>query len=44
MKQTLEFLGLVFFFITWLAGLVLAKGFWMTTFALFPPVAWYRLS
>ena len=32
---------LTFMIACWLAGLVLAKGFWMTTFALFPLYAWY---
>jgi len=27
--------------LAWLAGLVIAKGFWMTACALFPPYAWY---
>ena len=26
---------------TWLMGIVLAKGFWQTTFSFFPPYAWY---
>lgn len=29
------------FVVAWIAGLVLAKGFWMTAFALFPPVSFY---
>lgn len=31
----------VLFIVSWLMGVVLAKGFWMTIFALFPPYAWY---
>lgn len=27
--------------ILWVAGIVIAKGFWATTFALFPGYAWY---
>lgn len=25
----------------WLAGIVLAQGFWSTIFSFFPPYAWY---
>ena len=25
----------------WMAGLIVAKGFWMTLFSIFPPVAWF---
>lgn len=32
---------LLIMIITWLMGLVLAKGFWQTIFAFFPPYAWY---
>lgn len=38
-----ELLLLVLIIVPWLAGLVLAKGFWMTAFALFPPYAWYLI-
>lgn len=27
--------------IAWLAGIAIAKGFWMTLFAIIPPVGWY---
>ena len=29
------------FIVPWLMGLVIAKGFWSTLFAIFPPYAWY---
>jgi hypothetical protein len=36
-----EGLVITFMIACWLAGLVLAKGFWMTVCALFPLYAWY---
>lgn len=29
------------FFIAWIAGFVIAKGFWSTLFCIFAPWAWY---
>jgi hypothetical protein len=35
---------LIVIIVTWLAGIVLAKGFWFTLASAFlPPVAWYFL-
>lgn len=34
------FAGL-FFFAVWIAGLVIAKGFWSTLFAIIPFYGWY---
>lgn len=36
-KSVLGVIAVVF----WLAGLVVAKGFWTTAFCYFPPFAWY---
>ena len=42
MKHFVELLGVVVLVIPWLAGVVLAKGFWSTSAAVFvPPYAWY---
>jgi hypothetical protein len=42
MKTPDDALVLFFMVLPWLAGTVLAKGFWLTTAAiLFPPYAWY---
>lgn len=30
-----------FFIVTWLAGIVIAKGFWFTLFSIFPFYSWY---
>jgi len=40
MKEFSGFMAIMF----WLAGLVLANGFWSTTAAMFfPPYAWYLI-
>lgn len=42
MKHLVELLGAVLFGLPWLAGMVLAKGFWSTAAAVcVPPYAWY---
>lgn len=42
MKQLIELFSVLIFAITWLAGIVLAKGFWMTLAAVcIPPYGWY---
>jgi len=42
MKHLVELLGAVLFVLPWLAGMVLAKGFWSTAAAVcVPPYAWY---
>ncbi len=42
MKTPDDALTLLFIVLPWLAGTVLAKGFWLTTAAVFfPPYAWY---
>lgn len=44
MKRFVEMIGSFMFLVTWLAGIVLAAGFWSTTFAIFfPPWGWYLL-
>ena len=41
-RCVIDALLLTFIVIPWLVGLVLAKGFWLTTAAIFfPPYAWY---
>jgi hypothetical protein len=35
---------LVLIIVPWLIGLVVAKGFWSTLFAFFPPYAWYLVT
>jgi hypothetical protein len=38
MKELLQLIGVV----VWIAGIVIAKGFWSTFFAIFVPIwAWY---
>lgn len=38
MKQIIQLIGVII----WVAGIVIAKGFWSTFFALFIPLwAWY---
>lgn len=39
----IDLVFMVMIVLPWLAGIVLAKGFWSTAFALFPPYAWYLL-
>lgn len=42
MKHLVELLGAVLLGVLWLAGIVLAKGFWSTAAAVcIPPYAWY---
>ena len=42
MKKVLEGLIVLLIVVTWLAGIVLAKGFWSTFFSIYvPPYAWY---
>jgi len=44
MKDGTEYLSAWISIIAWLAGIVIAKGFWITTASvLFPPFAWYLL-
>jgi len=43
MSELTQFIITAFIIVTWFAGIVIAKGFWMTFFALLPPVAWYLL-
>jgi hypothetical protein len=37
MKRLIELLAMVLLGVPWLAGIVLAKGFWLTTAAIFLP-------
>ena len=41
MKELTETIASILFFVVWLAGIALAKGFWQTLCAIFPPYAWY---
>ena len=42
MDRFAELLGVTMFGVSWIAGAVLAKGFWSTAAAIcFPPYAWY---
>ena len=42
MKLALNWIVAVLVIVSWLAGVVLASGFWSTAFAIcFPPYAWY---
>lgn len=42
MKHLVELLGVMLLGVTWIAGAVLAKGFWSTAAAVcLPPYAWY---
>ena len=42
MKHLVELIGAVLLGVPWLAGIVLAKGFWSTAAAVcVPPYAWY---
>jgi hypothetical protein len=41
-KNLTELISAILFGVPWLAGIVLAKGFWSTTAAVcIPPYAWY---
>ena len=45
MKHIAELVGGVLMGLPWLAGMVLANGFWSTTAAIFlPPYAWYLVA
>lgn len=44
MKSIAELIAMIIFIPVWMAGLVIAQGFWMTAFALFPPVGWYLVT
>lgn len=45
MKHIVEHITALLLLASWLAGLVLAKGFWPTFFAIFaPPWAWYLVA
>ena len=42
MDRTIEIIASLLIMVTWLAGIVIAKGFWSSIFAiLIPPYAWY---
>ena len=41
MKDLAAVIVMILLGVPWMAGLVLAKGFWSTVFALFPPYAYY---
>lgn len=42
MKHAVTLIAAILIAISWLAGIVLAKGFWLTFFAIStPPYAWY---
>lgn len=42
MKHLVELIAVVLLGVPWLAGMVLAKGFWSTSAAVcVPPYAWY---
>ena len=42
MKHLTELIGAILLGVPWLAGIVLAKGFWSTVAAVcVPPYAWY---
>ena len=42
MKHLVELIAVVLLGVPWLAGIVLAKGFWSTSAAVcVPPYAWY---
>lgn len=42
MKYLVELIGLVLLGVSWIAGVVLATGFWSTGAAVcMPPYAWY---
>ena len=41
----MKHIAYVFMLATWIAGVVLARGFWLTTLAIFFPFyAWYLLA
>lgn len=41
MKRFADIFGTIFLLFTWLAGIVLANGFWQTIATFFPFYAWY---
>lgn len=41
MKYTINTLLSLYLMMLWIAGFVLAKGFWSTFFCIFPFYAWY---
>lgn len=41
---TLDLVLMLMIVVPWLAGIVLAQGFWQTAGALIPPYAWYLLT
>lgn len=44
MKHLTEMIGSAIVVVSWIAGVVLARGFWSTVSAVFfPPYAWYLL-
>lgn len=45
MKHIVELIAASTATVAWIVGLVLAKGFWSTFFAIFaPPWAWYLVA
>jgi len=45
MKAFSEAMIIICAAVPWLMGMVLAKGFWLTTLAIFfPPYAWYLVT
>jgi len=43
-KFTVHFVAMTFFLVTWIAGVVLAQGFWSTLIStFFFPWSWYLL-
>lgn len=43
MNFSMSVFALLFIF-TWMAGIVIAQGFWQTLFSLFPLYSWYLLT
>lgn len=41
MNRFADVFGVIILLFTWLAGIVLASGFWQTLFTFFPFYAWY---
>lgn len=42
MKHLVDLIGVGLFGVSWVAGMVLAEGFWLTILAIIlPPYAWY---
>jgi hypothetical protein len=45
MKDLVELVAVLAILVAWICGLVLAKGFWSTLFAVcVPPWAWYLVA